>query len=1418
MFSEFGGLRFRGACFARVVVIACAVCVFLAPFSGFARSGSSDDRPKDRSELRATEGRDDRREERARDRAPRAKLRIRSRKPDDDGFRWVRLDARKSKANRGRLKGYAFSVRNLGTQRLLPGPGESARPVAWVRLPAKGRYQVEVKVRDRLGLTDSRKRNLSPHGKKEGAQPAVGSTRTVAWSLTDKRRPEDPQFYSRHSGPLGLGIIHALTGRITNRGVSGTLTALPNSGCGGIENNQGSNGIAVATGVANFGVSLAFPEAKLTSKVLGLGGATAGGLKIAGGNKSGACTQAKFDAINDQLAFQESQIQDLYATIDRDEEAFFFALSQLDTEIGSTVDGSFHTSTQRIADLMKNFMIRGAMWNPDSTKPWLEDGSPDVVASLDPLVLAACDTSSTPCCAGIIPADDATCEFAAVGAGPMVLLEQLSVSDDISIELPRVSGSAPFDSPCTYDCWKEVSAATFDESFLLQSYRRYAQHLFDAFTLCTAEDPRVRAQCPNRVQGSEEAWAPQADCTDDAPSTCSGTAPTPASNNVVPLFDQYNNALIAIYYRSIVALQQAYSIEQLANIYNYNRYVAGQCVHDQVDPALASDFCNSLVGQDFEGEKSISSFESVGGTRYSFDMLSGCNGARPQTPEEHAQAFECAQGQLALLFAQRSNLNWQALLGFILTDSPVAPQAYPTGRVDFPESPQLASFRQWNQEVEGTGIRPPIDYETLIGRSLPDFMLGARTPVDLFKRVAGEQTKTFYSSDLNSFDYTWTDDSVIYQAYQIGDAATCINTLLAYNRANNPDVTLDEVFTKYEDCPSIFAFHDGAPMNSGMFDGITVQPISFHEQIYVADCPAACYSCGDGQAVAPEAYQPGGQGLLDGTCHGYCSTGDNLCGDYRFATGAYEDCTACRAAAPNEATGSWAVSDCRTDTSILEVQNGIPSLQAACWRSPNGPYVTSGPVLCSSGLWGNNNGTLVCETGDDPLARLSAPMGGNVRLCESFDPATNASVGSDFDTDIACAGETFYGKKFKNSYGPAPIAPGSGELATYQDMLVGLDVEEPNYLSKKAGSDGTFDCAPDFFADELPATGGDPAPGFYKQCFCVEGPGLTWYRPERDLTTSAFASIGSSSTDADASSGTLNYTTLQTDLDYLACGNYRAGNNPEVSREYGTANFPDNNDLPPTAYISDQTTTNDNLWEEDIGVTGSADLIRQGLHYESAFFNMDLSCNSNDNIQLDVFGVRSGGGSGWEALVPKGVNGNDKTATSLTPYYGAGTVTYEFPKIQNRDNETSAHASFVYHTKSAWKNPEATGLREDRQGISIPMDVVLQCSEDGAEECVDQSKCMHLVTFRDGNWFGDDEAKRREVLSKRGYVCQTSRNRRDFAAGEGGVATANAYATMECELVDGRLFEFRLERVLETTPSSLSPDDTRASLGVTELH
>jgi len=1130
---------------------------------------------------------------------------------------------------------------------------------------------------------------------------------------------------------------------------------LSNAGCGGILNNQGSNGIAVATGVANFGVSLAFPEAKLTSKVLGLGGASAGGLKIAGGNASGACTQAKFDAINDQLAFQESQIQDLYATIDRDEEAFFFALSQLDMDVGSLVNEGFATSKKHIADVMNDFMIRGAMWDPGPRMPWLEDGSADVVASLDELTLAACDLSSASCCAGIIPADDGTCQHAAVSGGPMTLLEDLSVRDDFAIDLPHVTGAVLSDEQCTYDCWKNVRAATYDESFLLQSYRRYAQHLFAAFNLCTAEDPRVRAQCPNRAQGSsEDAWTPQTDCTDENPSTCSNTSPPPDSNNVVPLFDQYNNALIALYYQSIVALQQAYSVEQLVNLYNYNRYLADQCVRGEVDPLDASDSCNALVGQEFLGTKSIGSFGMVAGTRYAFDMDRGCNGPRPQSDDQeaHAQAFDCAQRQLALLYAQRSNLNWQALLSFVLTDSPVAPQAYPTGSIAFPESLELAALRQWNQDVEGGGPGSPLDYENLMGRSLPEFMLGARTPLDLFKRIAGEQTKTFYSRDLASFDYTWTDDSVIYQAYQIGDAATCVNTLLRYNAGDNPDVTLDNVFTEYADCPSIFASHDGAPLNSGMFDGITVQPISFHRQFDVGVCPDACRTCGDGQAVDPEAYQLGGQGLLDGTCHGYCSS-SNLCGDYRFATGAYEDCTACAGVAPDEAT----------------------------------------------------------------LARLSAPMPGNVRLCEDFDPASITAVGSDFDTDIACAGETFYGKKYKNSYGPAPVAPGNGELATYQDMLAGLDVEEPSYLSKKAGSGGTFDCAPDFFADVLPETAGDPAPGFFKQCFCVEGPGLSWYRPDRDLTTVALGSIGSSSTFADASSGTMTYTALQTDLDYLACGNYRSGNKPQVSREYGTATFADNNDLPPTAYISDRRTENGSLFEEDIGVTGSDEAIRQGLHYESAFVNMDLSCNSNDNIQLDVQSVQSGGGGGWEALDPEGVNGDDKTAVSLTPYLGSGSVTYEFPKVRNRDNETTAHASFVYHTKSSWKNPEDTDLREDRRGISIPIDVVLQCSENGGNECVDQSKCMHLVTFRDGDWFTDDEAKRREVLSKRGYICQTSRNRREFASGDGRVASANAFATMDCELVDGRLFQFSLERYIEFTDSSLSPDDTRAYLLVKQL-
>ena len=88
------------------------------------------------------------------------------------------------------------------------------------------------------------------------------------------------------------------------------------------------------------------------------------------------------------------------------------------------------------------------------------------------------------------------------------------------------------------------------------------------------------------------------------------------------------------------------------------------------------------------------------------------------------------------------------------------------------------------------------------------------------------------------------------------------------------------------------------------------------------------------------------------------------------------------------------------------------------------------------------------------------------------------------------------------------------------------------------------------------------------------------------------------------------------------------------------------------------------------------------------------------------------------------------------------------------------------------KNRLGTG-----NGPGIPIDLVMQCSDDGIFECSDQSMCMHMVSFRDPE---ETAEKRAEAMAKRGYICKAITNQR------ANTRSNNNQAVMSCELSDGR--------------------------------
>ena len=1367
-------------------------------------SAFCDDDRRDSARAKERNQRVDDHDARPRGKGPRAKLRVKASERGKEDLKWISLDARKSKKKRSRLVGFAFSVRNLETGRLLPGLGESPERFVQVLLPA-GEYEAEVRVRDARGRTDERRRKF----KVKGPRPARAPLSSVEWSLGRARGPKRISFpFQRTPGLVSLGVVEALLGSRQEPLLLGS-----SGGCGGRLNN-GANGIGIVTGVMGI-ASFATPEYKVAKRTTkGILSSSSAGMKIAGGNKSGACTQAKIDAINEQLQYQEAQIQDLYTIIARDEEAFFFALKQVESEIGAIEQDLFSTRVGNIKALLDRFMVDGALWNGETFAPWTV-GSGDVLP-LELLSIAACDLESSACCAGALDPQSLACTNDNVSGGPLRALNEI-VPANFGDDLKQVLGSTLTNTGCGYDCWKNVSAVTASDSSLLQIYESLAGRVFDAVILCTAEDPRVRALCPNVAQEpGDPTWAPPSGpCSDDDASGC-GTAPAGlVSNDVVALFDQYNSALGSYYLQAVVALNKAYSIEQLVNLYNYNRYVGGRCSSGAVG-AEATPECLALQGDGVRFE-SIQSYGGVPGTRYHFDMLNGCNGAAPVTDQDHANAFNCAQTQLGLLYVQRLNVLYQHTMNFTLTDGPVGPQQYPDSRVAFSNGglADLAdALRTWNEGVEGDGLGAAFNYEEQLGRALPPLMQGARTPLDLLKRAQGTQTNS-------KLGYNWTDSSVIYQAYQVADAATCINTLLEYGASGQPDTALENVYTRYEDCPSIFALPDGTALDEGFYDGVTVQPYTFQTAPEGPDtCPLTCQTCEAGLATDAALVVPGGRGMVPvggvPTCLGYCSA-DNSCGDYRFANGSYTDCTACGRALPSAdwqsisgTNGSWSGS-CATSTAILQEQNGIPSLEAECTRIDQ-TSITSGPVLCSSARWVNNNGTLFCEAGDgDPALNLSlsAPMGGNLRQCETFvlDDEKDA-LGNEGDTPLICSGEVYYGKRYLESLaGTDLVSPGSGTEATLVQMTT-----DASYLVASVSS--SFDCTNDFFGE-------DPAPGFFKQCYCVEGNQLTWTRPAATASSSTFA------TDS------REYPSLQSGLSYLTCGNFKGVDGPRVAYEYGATDgghTGDDNDSPPTVYQSEFTSSSA-TFEKDIGLRSSDNTQAIGVNYEVAFVNVETDCTTQDNIQLDVWSFAAlNRDAECKISADHGTptfTGDDQWAAEGADGVRTGPpcVTAEFPRITNSNNNRSGFLSLVFNLPNPTDSSffSVSGRRTyiddlSPNGPQISLDVVMQCSDDGANECADQSSCLHMVTFKDKDWSTASEPQRAEVLAKRGFICQTLRSEPVYNAqglsAPASIPLAATQAIMDCELSDGRVYRVQMNGHVEGHGLA---SDNRAEFTVSEI-
>jgi hypothetical protein len=1008
---------------------------------------------------------------------------------DRDTLNWIRLDARGSEGRNSAIRSYLYAVMVEDTGRYVHAPAATASPVAHVMLPP-GDYSASVTVTDSLGARRTRTKRLHMRGDAVGNR----SYGNIEWALEPDWKIGDESILISH--PSGIAP-YQLIQSIFNGEPRGTSLQGSGGGCGSVMNN-GGNGIGIATGLLGFATAGASAEFKIgVAAVSGVANATGAGLKIAGGNASSSCLQNNLDAINQQLAYQEEQIQDLYTIIGRDEEAFFSALQAISAITSKLVTISYRDAKDTLSTDFNNFMVDASLWDSDldPSGPWLTGSTGnETELDIEAVDLVACTNSEPACC--VYPEQDphrpTGCELHENGEGPYGKLTGNTEPDDFDINLDHLSGSEVHVGTCVdeYDCWKNI---TFnDNSTLRLVFDNYATQLNQAVTLCTSDDAAARSHCPAADTGANS-WDPPSDCTDEDNSTeCPAAVNAPVSNNIVPLFDQYNDALAAIFIQSVYSLSQAYAIEQFINLFNYESYYLSLSGDGDTRGPIDS-FGKKVKGTWFHS--GMTRFCKLKPLPLVDDPLQemGAINRSPKTPRDHDQAFNCAQQQLALAYAKRFNILYTTTLNYIISDRPiVGAQAFPTESLSPP-----AEWAEWS-----SGLNWTPQYDEEIGKALPSFFSGtpgARTPIE----IVGNKTGTNNDSPDGS---NWINDSVLYQSYQVTDAVTCLETLIAWNDGgNNSDTDIANAFTSFADCPSIFALHDHSGVNEGFYDGKMLQPYSYKVSLGSGDsCPAACNTCMSG--VRPPDDDPdyadwavGGLGLGPDIPSEYWNVSSTL---------------------PYVDNGSWRAS-CGNPITFYGDPGDFYDPPRLCARCANTEGVYSDScATCSSAHWGNRNGTLFCEEnstmcrsfcssgdkcgdyryalddqgqydsnaadcrecGGGPLLALGAPMPGNISLCvnDGITPTSCADEGG--TCSFVGTADVFYGKKYANDLAPNTVPNGSGPIATFDQMIA-----DPAHVEME-GIDGQIGCTNAEF--------GDPAVGFAKQCYYAKnGNQMTWYTP-----------------------------------------------------------------------------------------------------------------------------------------------------------------------------------------------------------------------------------------------------------------------------------------------------------------------------------
>lgn len=338
-------------------------------------------------------------------------------------------------------------------------------------------------------------------GDSDAALTSTGSNwrAKCRWSLTAEKEP---------NGPIPVKMIEKRfappAGSLPAKTTPNTSAAVVDPGCGGVY-TVGTDGQYAMLAVADM-----VPAA---SMVLGLGAVAT---SIVGGERGSSCLASSLDNINQQLAVQAYQIQQIETYLGLATNIFFSAWYTVQLQLENIEVKGWDDSLNQISPKGASPNVFGTFM--EALGLWDEFLNPAAGAVTDSAQLAE---SLSPIDLGILQSQISAAEIAGFS-------DWIGDFSGTTVVLPNPT--------CTSNCSVQVTADS--QSYLLL----------------------MLSQLFNTLKSNIDVYV--------QPTQQFNTVP---NQNIVPLYEQYNTMLINFYQQALVSLQQAFTMEFLVNQINYFR-------------------------------------------------------------------------------------------------------------------------------------------------------------------------------------------------------------------------------------------------------------------------------------------------------------------------------------------------------------------------------------------------------------------------------------------------------------------------------------------------------------------------------------------------------------------------------------------------------------------------------------------------------------------------------------------------------------------------------------------------------------------------------------------------------------------------------------------------------------------------------